>query len=204
MLPQELIKHLGNIDIYLLDLILKGRVSVDNSILDAGCGEGRNIVYFLHNAYKVYGVDENPTAVKLVQMMSRSLQQGYETARFSCCDISQMPFEDKQFGLVISGAVLHFSRDVEHFFAMIDEMYRVLALDGNLFIRMASVFGMESQIEPVSEHKYLLPDGSTRFLLTPELRKEIDQRYNFRYQEPLKTAVVENTRSMSTLVLQKV
>lgn len=204
MLPQELNKHLGNIDIYLLDLILKGRVSVDDSILDAGCGEGRNIIYFLHNSYNVFGVDMNPTAVKLAQMMSRSLQTGYDTNRFSCCDISQMPFEDKQFGLVISGAVLHFAKDVDHFFAMLDEMYRVLALDGNLFIRMASVFGMESQIEAVDEYKYLLPDGSTRFLLTPELRAEIDQRYNFRYQEPLKTAVVENTRSMTTLVLQKV
>lgn len=46
-------KLLGNIDIYLLDQILKGRFTKEMRILDAGCGEGRNLIYFLHEGFQV-------------------------------------------------------------------------------------------------------------------------------------------------------
>ncbi|WP_332912670.1 hypothetical protein [Algoriphagus boritolerans] len=48
----ELNQLLGNVDIYLLDQILKGRFSKEMKILDAGCGEGRNAVYFINQAIK--------------------------------------------------------------------------------------------------------------------------------------------------------
>ncbi len=37
---QDLNKEIGNIDIYLLDQILKGRYQQTHRILDAGCGFG--------------------------------------------------------------------------------------------------------------------------------------------------------------------
>ena len=40
-------EQFGSIDIYLFDQLLKGNISPDMKILDAGCGFGRNIVYFL-------------------------------------------------------------------------------------------------------------------------------------------------------------
>ena len=42
-------KELGNIDIYLFDQLLKGKFEGEKRILDAGCGEGRNINYFIKN-----------------------------------------------------------------------------------------------------------------------------------------------------------
>ena len=46
MTHDELNKVLGNIDLYLLDQLLKGRITRDMKILDAGCGEGRNLHLF--------------------------------------------------------------------------------------------------------------------------------------------------------------
>lgn len=53
---QELI---GNTDIYLLDQIMKGRYTPGERILDAGCGNGRNLVWFLKNDFDVYAVDKD-------------------------------------------------------------------------------------------------------------------------------------------------
>jgi len=50
----------GNIDIYLFDQLLKGTYDHCEKILDAGCGEGRNLVYFLRNGFEVFGVDQRP------------------------------------------------------------------------------------------------------------------------------------------------
>jgi hypothetical protein len=49
---KELNQLLGNIDIYLLDQILKARFEKHCKILDAGCGEGRNLIFFVRNEYQ--------------------------------------------------------------------------------------------------------------------------------------------------------
>ena len=46
-------EQFGQIDIYLFDQLLKGRISPGMRILDAGCGSGRNLVYFLREGYEV-------------------------------------------------------------------------------------------------------------------------------------------------------
>ena len=47
---------LGQTDIYLVDQIMKNRFDLQNNILDAGCGNGRNMHWFLRNDYKIYGI----------------------------------------------------------------------------------------------------------------------------------------------------
>ena len=44
-------EEFGDIDIYLFDQLLKGRLDASMSLLDAGCGGGRNLYYFLRNGY---------------------------------------------------------------------------------------------------------------------------------------------------------
>ena len=56
----ELVEQFGAIDIYLFDQILRGRIGRGMRVLDAGCGAGRNLVYFLREGYEVFGVDLDP------------------------------------------------------------------------------------------------------------------------------------------------
>ncbi|MDX1627331.1 MAG: methyltransferase domain-containing protein, partial [Fulvivirga sp.] len=65
---KQLNQVLGHVDIYLLDQILKGRFEGRKRLLDAGCGEGRNLRYFADNKYEVHGIDTNPTVVKMCKM----------------------------------------------------------------------------------------------------------------------------------------
>ena len=64
---KELNHLLGNIDIYLLDQILKARFEPDFKILDAGCSEGRNLIYFIRNGYQVYGIDKNEDSIQMLK-----------------------------------------------------------------------------------------------------------------------------------------
>ena len=48
----------GDIDIYLFDQILKNRFAPEMKILDAGCGGGRNLVYFFEAVSKFSALTE--------------------------------------------------------------------------------------------------------------------------------------------------
>ena len=65
---QTTLQHdFGNIDIYLFDQLLKGTYDDCKKVLDAGCGSGRNLVYFLRNNYDVYAIDSNPEAIAVTR-----------------------------------------------------------------------------------------------------------------------------------------
>ena len=53
----------GPIDIYLFDQLLRGRIVPGMTVFDAGCGEGRNLVFFLGQGYDVLAVDPDHALV---------------------------------------------------------------------------------------------------------------------------------------------
>jgi tellurite methyltransferase len=60
----------GGIDIYLFDQILRGRIRPGMSVLEAGCGSGRNLVYFLREGYDVRAIDPDPGAIAAVRSLA--------------------------------------------------------------------------------------------------------------------------------------
>ena len=200
---KELNHLLGNVDIYLLDQILKARFDKKFNILDAGCGEGRNLIYFIRNDYQVWAIDKNKDSIQMLKYLVRSINKLYPIDRFIDGDVEKMPFEDHFFDAVISSAVLHFAESKDHFVSMLGEHVRVLKTGGIFFARMTTNIGIEHMIKPLDHGKYLLPDGSVRFLLDKEQLHDIIQKFGFDFVEPFKTVIVDNLRSMSTLVLKK-
>jgi ubiquinone/menaquinone biosynthesis C-methylase UbiE len=193
----------GEIDIYLFDQILKERFVAGSSILDAGCGGGRNLVYFLRSDYKVFGVDRNQKAVEHVRLLAKTLAPHLPSANFQTAPVEKMPFADRSFDAVISSAVLHFAEDEQNFFAMVGEMWRVLKSGGLFFARLASSIGIEDKIKSVGDGRYYLPDGSERFLVDEESLVSLTNQLNGIWIEPLKTTNVQNLRCMTTWVLRK-
>ena len=203
MTTQELNKELGNIDIYLLDQILKGRYNRDTKILDAGCGEGRNLIYFLNNHYQVFGVDQNPDAIRMLHFILGSTYPYISKEDFKVGSVETMDFENNCFDLVISSAVLHFAKGYDHFRLMFSEMIRVLKPKGQLFIRMTSNIGLKGGKKEGNDGCYSLPDGSLRYLITRESISELVTEFDLLFIESVKTTIVDDLRSMSTLVLGK-
>ena len=114
----------GDIDIYLFDQILKGRFSPHMKILDAGCGSGRNIVYFLRNGFEVFAVDRNPQAVEQVKIPSQALARNPSKDNFQISAVENIPFPSGHFDGEIYSAVLRFAENEQHFSAMLNEMWR--------------------------------------------------------------------------------
>jgi SAM-dependent methyltransferase len=192
----------GEIDIYLFDQLLKGRFTADMRILDAGCGGGRNLIYFLSNNYKVYGVDQNAGAIAQVRLLASNLNPDISPENFLASDVEEMPFPSECFDAVISSAVLHFARDAQHFNRMLNEMWRVSKPGGLFFARLASSIGIEELVKPVGGGRYLLPDGTERFLVDTEWLMSAAERLGAEWLEPLKTTNVQNLRCMTTWVLR--
>lgn len=204
MSPQALNQELGNIDIYLLDALLKGYFSNGTKLLDAGCGEGRNLHWFLRNGYEAWGVDENPGAIRMLKFVANSLQKGYPLDRFVTAGLEAIPQPEASFDSVICSAVLHFAKGESHFRQMWAELWRVLKPEGVLFIRTATDLGMkEKELQTAGDGRYLLPDGSYRFLLTEPLLEDLLREYPMQWLEPLKSVLVAGQRSMGILLLRK-
>ncbi|NND31206.1 MAG: class I SAM-dependent methyltransferase [Saprospiraceae bacterium] len=190
---------LGQTDIYLLDQILKGRYSEGMSILDAGCGQGRNLSWFISQRINIYGIDQDSEAIE-------EIKRQYPEARdnFSHGTLSQIPFADHFFHHIISSAVLHFASDRKHFERLFSEHIRVLAPGGTLFIRMTSNIGLSSdRVTAINDGVFKIPDGSVRFLITRKMIDTLLQQYDLSLMEPVKTTNVQDQRYMTTLLFQK-
>ncbi len=192
----------GNIDIYLFDQLLKGRYDKTKKVLDVGCGAGRNLYYFLRNGHEVFGIDPDPMAVETVKELSAGLAPNNSLKNFEVCSAENLPYENAIFDLIICNAVLHFARDEQHFNAMLQSMFRVLTPGGYFFARLASDIGLEKLVRPMGNRRYLIPDGSERFLVNEEILVKYTSQLGELY-EPIKTTNVQNMRCMTTWCVQK-
>ena len=201
--PSQLREQFGDIDIYLFDQFLRGRIDEHATVLDAGCGTGRNLVYLARAGIRVYGVDASADAIAAAQHRLTEAAPGFDTARLSIQSVDALSFDDDVFDVVISSAVLHFAQDDAQFLAWVDEMWRVLAPDGMLFCRLASGIGIEHQVRAIEGRRHLLPDGSMRYLVDERLLMETTRRLGGSLMDPLKTTVVQGMRAMTTWTVKK-
>ncbi len=199
----ELRDLLGSIDIYLLDQILRGRFDARRVLLDAGCGSGRNLRWFLRAGYEVHGIETDARALEAARAQAQELAGEEAAVRFREGMLDALPYAADRFDAVLLNAVLHFAPDRAHFERWLGEAWRVLRPGGLLFARLASKQGIEAQVTPRGAGRYLLPDGSERYLVDDERLLELGTRLGGRLLDPLKTVNVGGLRCMCTWVLEK-
>jgi SAM-dependent methyltransferase len=195
-------EQFGDIDVYLFDQLLRGRITEGMRVLDAGCGGGRNLVFLLREGFDVWGVDEDPSAIARVREVAARLAPRLPADRFRVEPVERMSLADASIDVVISSAVLHFARDDEHWWAMVREMWRVLAPGGLLFARLATTVG-QTDLKPLGGGRFVMPDGDTRYLVDHDRLDEATLALGGELIDPLKSAVVHERRSMGTWVVRK-
>jgi tellurite methyltransferase len=200
----DLATQFGGIDIYLFDQLLRGRIPATATVLDAGCGGGRNLVYFLRAGYRVLGADADPVAIANVRRLASELAPSTPLDAFRNEPVEAMSFPDGIADVVISSAVLHFAHDEAHFWAMLRGTWRVLRPGGLLFCRLAGLAGQEGTARALGNGRYALPDGSERFLADESLLRAATRTLGGELADPLKTTIVHGQRSMTTWVMRRV
>jgi SAM-dependent methyltransferase len=193
----------GNIDIYVFDQLLRGRIAPGMRVLDAGCGSGRNLVYLLRAGYEVFGLDADPQAIRHVRQLAAALAPQLSPDNFRAEPLERTTFPDASADVVISSAVLHFARDDEHFRAMLRGTWNPLRPGGLLVCRLASSIGMEDVVASVSGRRHRLPDGSERYLVDARLLVELTRELGGDLVDPLKTTIVDGQRCMTTWVVRR-
>jgi tellurite methyltransferase len=222
-----LAEQFGNIDIYVFDQLLRGRIAPGMRVFDAGCGGGRNLVYFLRSGYEVCGNDADAGAIAQVRALAASLASG-PPPDFRVEPIEQTSFPDQHADVVIASAVLHFARDEAHFEVMLRQLWRVLKHGGVFFARLASTIGMAEDVRPLGGPafaaegrygevspklapgtpasgggRYRLPDGSDRYLVDAATIASWTAQLGGVLIDPIKTTVVHEQRAMTTWVARR-
>ncbi|MGE0444615.1 MAG: class I SAM-dependent methyltransferase [Vicinamibacterales bacterium] len=193
----------GDIDIYLFDQIARGRFDGVRAVLDAGCGDGRNLVYLLSHGVNCFGIDRDPAAIARVQARAARLAPDVPAWQFVVGELDALPWGDASMDAVICSAVLHFSRDAAHCLAQLVELWRVLAPGGVFFARLASTIGLEALRGVDGGQRVRLPDGSDRFVVDEVLLLAWGEQLGAELLDPIKTTNVQETRAMTTWCLRK-
>lgn len=194
---REINNYVGDMDLFLLDFILKGKIPLNAKVLDAGCGEGRNAIYFIRNGNDFLGVDSDESKVRLAQYMGNNISTS--KAKFEVGDIRQTNF-GIGFDLVICSRVLHFSKDVDDFLLGWEKLVKPLKSGGLIYVSMDSVIENTLGKQEGDGH-FEFPDGQVRFSLTEELYEKIKK--GFDEIEPLKTLIQNKVRAQSFMLLRK-
>lgn len=193
----------GQIDIYLFDQVLRGRIVPGMSVFDAGCGRGRNLVFFLGQGYDVSAIDPDPDSIESVRALAGRLAPGLPASNFRAEAAESSSFPGGCADVVLSSAVLHFARDEAHFRAMLEGTWRLLKPGGLFFCRLASSIGMEQRFSPLSGRRFVLPDGTERFLVDEPYLLRLTEELGGAPLDPLKTTIVQDRRCMTTWVLRR-
>jgi SAM-dependent methyltransferase len=194
-------EQFGQIDIYVFDQILRGNITAEMKVLDAGCGYGRNLVWLLREGAEVYALDADAGGVEHVRALAAGLAPKLQGENFRVGAIEAMPWPDGFADVVICNSVLHFARDEQHFLAMVEELWRVLRPGGLLFCRLGSRIGME--FERVRGQVYRIGEGSEWFLVDEAALMDMTAQMDGILVDPLKTTVVQEYRCMTTWVVRK-
>lgn len=194
-------EQFGQIDIYLFDQILRGKIIPGMRIVDAGCGGGRNLVYLLRAGYDVYGFDQSPEAVEQVRALAASLRPDMSAGNIRVANMEQPPFAEEFADVVICSAVLHFARDDAQFSAMLRGLWRMVKPGGMLFCRLGSRIGME--FERLRGNVYRTGMGAAWYLVDEEMLMRWTTDLGAELMDPIKTTVVQKQRCMTTWVIRK-
>lgn len=109
----------------LLDLV-RGSLQKGNLVLDAGCGSGSLLYKLSKSGCTVYGIEQSMEYVDAIVRTSGELDS-LKNTQVKHGSVTDIPFRDNMFNLVVSGDVLEHVKDDEK---AVREFHRVLRKGG--------------------------------------------------------------------------
>lgn len=105
------------------------------SMLDVGCGFGRNSIFFAKNGFDVSGFDLSEHSVNLT--LEKAKNNNVELKKFTVADMLNFPFEDNSFDCMLALNVISHT-DLEGFKQILSEIKRTLKPNGEVYFTVGS------------------------------------------------------------------
>ena len=115
-------------------IFVNSKLGINQSILEIGCGNGRDSQFFAKNNHKVVGIDRSSEAIKNCLTNFSHLDIEFLTGTID--DI--LAIEKRTFNAIYSRFVIH-AMPLEEEIQLLDKSYELLADNGMLFIECRSV-----------------------------------------------------------------
>lgn len=183
-------------DLFLLDAILKGKIPESGNVLDIGCGEGRNGIYFMKEGFDYFGIDQDPSKVSLLEYLAKQFSI---KASFKVSSFQEASFPE-EFDLIIASRVLHFAESQDDFRRIWSKIAESLKERGVVYFSLDSAI-IEHMVTPRDNGLFEFADGRVSQALT-------ESHYDFMLEgfselEELRTVVHGTQRVQSTGLLKK-
>ena len=139
------------------------------SLLDLGCGNGRDSMYFSKKGLEVTAIDISESGIKALKARSQN-------TRCVQKDIRKINFPKNSFDVIYANLSLHYfdNKTLDEIF---DNLYKILRKEGLIFVKCKSVkdshFGKGKKIE---ENVY--KEGHVRHFFTKEYMIEKLKKFN--------------------------
>lgn len=155
-------------------------LSEDETLLELGCGNGRDSLFFAANGINVTAIDMSEIAVN--ELLNKQIENKF---RVRCDDfICSKYLTEKSYDAIYSRFTLH-TVDEEHEDILLKNVYHALNNGGRFFIEVRSVkddiFGLG---ENVGRNAYKYNNHYRRFIVLDELITKLTQLgFNVPYAE---------------------
>jgi ubiquinone/menaquinone biosynthesis C-methylase UbiE len=166
-----------NIDKWMLNkLNLKNK----KSILDLGCGDGKQIIAinsilknrYKKKNYKIFGIDEHKNLIKNANLKIQNKNIKFKIGNFD----KKLPFKNNSFDLIISSFAIYYASNINN---TLFEIKRVLKENGQLFFMGPmpnNKFEFNEIVEKAANKKIPNLIGSSRF--SSEIFQKVFERFD--------------------------
>lgn len=140
------------------------------TLLDLGCGDGRDSIFFAKQGYEVTAADVSPIALQILRRKIK--EEKITNINVMEQDILKIDFPEDSFEIIYAHLSLHYFLDKQTT-EIIKKIHKILKKEGFLFIKCKSTEDEEfGKGEMLEKNVYVMEENYVRHFFDEEYMKE--------------------------------
>jgi len=171
------------------------------SVLDLGCGAGRNTEILFRLGFNTYACDfyEKMVATTKKRLLTAGADKKMVQENIAQGDMLNIKFPDQYFDIVLSNGVFHNAYDLSELDKAISEVSRVLKKGGHLCFNLFSSEKVDL-FKSIGNSVYLTKENLIMTLVTSQEFEDICQKHGLKIESPIIQYQREVTTGMRAIM----